>query len=109
MTERTLKETQEALAKVSDIYARRFGIQRSDDWYLLKIQEELGELVAAYLKVSQRARTKTQEQAALRKNLEHELADTLAMTLLFAKNQRIDIDLALEEKWLHYLDEKLHS
>ena len=42
--------------RVSDVYANKFGIKRDDDWFILKIQEELGELTAAHLKLTQRAR-----------------------------------------------------
>ncbi len=40
---------------VSDIYAASFGIDRDGDWALLKLQEELGELVQAHLKLTGRA------------------------------------------------------
>ena len=46
------------VAAVSDIYAQRNGIDRTDDWFLLKLQEELGELTAEYLKLSGRARAR---------------------------------------------------
>ncbi len=48
----TLGEVSEAVAKVSDIYAGKYGIERDDDWFLLKLQEELGELSQAHLKLS---------------------------------------------------------
>ena len=42
--------------RISDIYAGKYGIVRDDDWYLLKLQEELGELTAGHLRLSSRGR-----------------------------------------------------
>lgn len=98
-----LKEISERLSKVSDIYAAKFEIRRDDDWFILKIQEELGELSSAYLKLTQRARTGQSTQAELEKNLQDEIADVIAMTLLFAKHKNIDVEQAIKEKWFQYL------
>ena len=40
---RDLSELGAMVARVSDIYAERNAIACDDDWYLLKLQEELGE------------------------------------------------------------------
>lgn len=98
-----LKAITERLSKVSDIYAAKFEIRRDDDWFILKIQEELGELSSAYLKLTQRARTAQQTQAELEKNLRDEFSDVIAMTLLFAKHKNIDVEQAIKEKWFQYL------
>ena len=50
---------------VSDLYAERCDIKRDDDWYLLKLQEELGELVQAHLRLTGRGRLKGQSTEAL--------------------------------------------
>lgn len=98
-----LNSISDELKKVSDIYARRFQINRDNDWFLLKIQEELGELSAAYLKLTQRARVGDQRSEDLEKNLRDEVADVIAMTLLFAKHRGIDVEQALKDKWFQYL------
>ncbi len=98
-----LNEISERLGKVSDIYAEKFGIRRDDDWFVLKIQEELGELSAAYLKLTQRARVGQDSQTELDKNLRDEVADVVAMTLLFAKHRGIDVEQAIKDKWFRYL------
>ena len=84
--------------KVSDIYANKFYIRRDDDWFVLKIQEELGELSSAYLKLTQRARVGEDSAEVLNKNLEDEIADVIAMTLLFAKHRNIDVEQAVKDK-----------
>lgn len=98
-----LSELAEKLALVSDIYAARFEIARDADWYVLKLQEELGELTAEHLKATGRGRLKGADAAEVRTALEDETADVLAMLLLFARHNEIDLDAALARKWLRYL------
>lgn len=98
-----IKEMTDQLGKVSDIYAERFNIRRDDDWFVLKIQEELGELSSAYLKLTQRARVGEQTQPQIEQNLAEEIADVLAMTILFARHRGIDVEQAIKDKWLRYL------
>lgn len=100
---RSLSELEALVSQVSDIYAERNDIARDDDWYLLKLQEELGELTAEYLRGSGRARMKGADAAAVRAALEDEAADVLAMLLLFARNKGIDLDAALDRKWFKHL------
>lgn len=100
---RTLAELTPLVVEVSDTYVSRNAIARDDDWYLLKLQEELGELAAEYLKSTRRGRMKGADAGAVRQALEDEAADVLAMLLLFAHNNGIDLDAALERKWFQYL------
>src|SRR4029079_2412168 len=46
----------ERLERVSAHYAERFAIRRDDDWYMMKLGEELGELTQAWLKLTGRGR-----------------------------------------------------
>lgn len=100
---RSLAQLTKLVAEVSDTYASRNAIARDDDWYLLKLQEELGELAAEYLKSSGRGRMKGADAAQVRTAMADEAADVLAMLLLFARNNDIDLDTALERKWFQYL------
>ena len=100
---RTLAQLTALVSEVSDTYASRNDIERDADWYLLKVQEELGELTAEYLKTTGRGRLKGAGPAEVRESLEDETADVLAMLLLFAGNNGIDLEAALERKWFHYL------
>lgn len=86
------------VAEVSDIYAREFGIERDDDWFLLKVQEELGELTQQHLKLTGRARGGGDAQARA-----DEAADVLCMLLLYCRRHGIDLDQAVERKWLRWL------
>lgn len=100
---RSLTELMPLVAEVSDTYASRNSIVRDSDWYLLKLQEELGELTAEYLRSTGRGRMKGADTASVRQALEDEAADVLAMLLLFARDNGIDLDAALERKWFQYL------
>lgn len=92
-------------SQVSDIYAMRHGIERNDDWHVLKLQEELGELTAEWLRCTGRGRPKggADDAEAVRVALENEAADLLATLLVFACHNNIDLDAALERKWFKYL------
>jgi NTP pyrophosphatase (non-canonical NTP hydrolase) len=94
---------------VSRLYAERCGIRRDDDWYALKLQEEAGELVAEYLRLTGRGRHKGKSAAETAAGLADEAADLLAQLLLFCRHNRIDVEAALERKWFRYLDPEATS
>ncbi len=100
-----LKELSAKVVAVSRTYATRCGIERDDDWYVLKLQEELGELVAEYVKLTGRGRMKGAERAEVRAALEDEAADVLAHLLLLARHNDLDLGSALARKWFKYLPE----
>ena len=95
------------VAQVSDIYARNYGIDRSGDWYLLKLQEEMGELTQAYLDATGRSRRPADDEA--RAALRREMADALGMLLLLARSEGVDLDAAVQEKWLSWLDKPVSA
>ena len=97
MSER-LDELSDKVARVSDIYAQRYGIRRDDDWFLIKLQEELGELAPAHLRLSGRGRGASAETARA-----DEAADVLCMLLLYCRRHGVDLDKAVARKWLSYL------
>jgi NTP pyrophosphatase (non-canonical NTP hydrolase) len=97
-----LAELAEKVVRVSDIYAERCDIKRDDDWYALKLTEEAGELVAEYLRATERGRKR--DDAA--ESLADEAADLFAQVLLFCRHNGIDIESALDRKWFKYLDER---
>ena len=91
------------LEKISSTYAKTFGIDQTPEWFLLKLTEELGELVQSYLKYAGQARIDPEMASTLRVNLEDELADVLGMTLLVASHHGIDVEQAITRKWLKHL------
>ena len=95
----TLKDLQADVLRISDIYAREHSIDRDRDWALLKLQEELGELTQAHLNLSGRARGKPDAKA-----LADEAADVLGMLLIYCDRAGIDIETAMQRKWLKWLE-----
>ncbi|WP_447909725.1 phosphoribosyl-ATP pyrophosphohydrolase [Brevundimonas bullata] len=89
--------------RISDIYAREHAIDRdragNGDWALLKLQEELGELTKEHLNLSGRARGKPDAEA-----LADEAADVLGMLLIYCERAGIDIEAAMQRKWLKWLE-----
>jgi RimJ/RimL family protein N-acetyltransferase len=92
------------LEVVSQRYAAHFGFDRNDAWYLLKLQEELGELTQAALKMQGQARTSGQSAEQLRTKFEDEFADVLGQLLLLGHHHQLDVSAAMQRKWLHWAD-----
>lgn len=95
--------------EVSLTYTNKFEITRDSDWFLFKLQEELGELTQAYLMMSQRARTKGKSTKNLHKDFQDEVADVFCHILLLAHHHNIDIEKAVEEKWLKWTTKSKNS
>ena len=94
-----LKGLQADVLRISDIYAAEHGIDRDRDWALLKLQEELGELTAEHLRLTGRARGAPDAQA-----LGDEAADVLGMLLIYCARAGVDLDQAMQRKWLKWLE-----
>lgn len=100
MSERlTLAELSDAVGEIGEIYAGKYGIERGDDWFLIKLQEELGELAQAHLKLSGRGRGTVPDQARA-----DEAADVLCQLLLYCRHFGIDPEAAVRKKWLSWLE-----
>jgi len=87
------------LKAISDRYGRVYGVDRGGDWHLLKVHEEMGELTQAYLARTSRSRRDPEEA---RTGVAHEMADVLCMLLLMARDEGVDLNAALREKWLKW-------
>jgi NTP pyrophosphatase (non-canonical NTP hydrolase) len=99
---RSLEEMAADVQRVSDIYAARYNVRRDDDWHALKLQEELGELIAEFLRATGRGREKP--CAETHSAMADEAADLFAHLLLFCAQNKIDLEAALARKWFRYLD-----
>jgi NTP pyrophosphatase (non-canonical NTP hydrolase) len=101
----TFKELSDRIGQVGDLYARVHAIERSADWYLLKLTEELGELTAEHLLMAGRAKPNADGSGGTREALENEAADLFGQFVLYLRANEIDIEAAIERKWLRHLDE----
>jgi len=101
-----IADLQSEVESVSALYAQRHDITRTDDWLLLKLGEEVGELTQAYLARSGRARDKGRSGTQLDDDFGAELADVLAHVLLIAQRFGVDLQAEVDRKWLVFSPEK---
>ncbi|MEQ8282143.1 MAG: pyrophosphatase [Parvibaculum sp.] len=85
--------------EASKRYAATNGITRNEDWFILKLQEELGELTQVWMKLTDRGRKRGLSETELREALADETADLLGHILLFAQKNGIDLAPAITRKW----------
>ncbi|WP_337266291.1 pyrophosphatase [Oryzifoliimicrobium ureilyticus] len=83
----------------SKSYAEAYEIMRDDDWFILQLQEELGELVQTWNKWTGRGLPKGKSRDELSRALADETADLLGHVLLFARQNNLDLAPAIERKW----------
>ena len=96
-----LSALSEQVSRISDIYAAEHKIDRAGDWAILKLQEELGELTAEHLRMNGRARGAANPDA-----LGDEAADVLGMLLIYCDRAGIDLEQAMQRKWLRWPEPK---
>jgi NTP pyrophosphatase (non-canonical NTP hydrolase) len=85
---------------VSVIYPRRHEIDRDDNWFMLKLQEEAGELTQAFLMRAGQARDKGQYCDEIESMFRCEWSDVLAQVLLMARFFNVDLQAQVERRWL---------
>jgi NTP pyrophosphatase (non-canonical NTP hydrolase) len=95
-----IKTLTSEVEKVSQSYTQKFGIKRDSDWFILKLQEELGELIQSYLRMIGQARKKDKTEEELLKDFKSEVADVFSHILLLANHHKIDLEKEVEDKWL---------
>ncbi|MFF2268332.1 pyrophosphatase [Cellulosimicrobium cellulans] len=108
----TVSDLGERVEAISALYARKFGVERDPDWFMLKLAEEMGELTQAFLVATGRTRPRgdappsgaSPDGVAVPDGgaspLADEVADVLAHLLLLARSQGVDVDAAVRRKWL---------
>ena len=91
---------------VSAAYAKKFGITRDSNWYVLKLQEEMGELIQSYLMLTRQARQKGKTEREVREDFEREMADVFCHILLLADHYGVDLEKEVRNKWLVWNDKQ---
>lgn len=87
---------------ISRVYARLHDVERTDDWLVLKLHEEVGELTQAYLNLSGRSRDRGLSDDEVRAAFRGEVADALGQLLLLARRFDVDLSEELERKWFRW-------
>lgn len=100
-------ELQRAIIEVEFDYGKKFGIQIDEDYTLLKLYEEMGELSQAILINRKKCRPeKYPGPEAAKEKLAEEMADVLGLLITNAKLLDINLEKALEKKWLNRQNHK---
>lgn len=94
-----LEELADQFENASAEYAGKHGIVRDADWFVLKLQEEMGELTQAWNRNTGRGRAKGRSPEQITSDLADETADLLGHILLFARQNGLDLSAAIERKW----------
>ena len=94
-----LKDLMTQFERASAAYATDNGLDRDDDWFVLKLQEEMGELIQIWNRITGRGRRKGMSESELATALADETADVLGHVLLFAHRNGLDLSAAVERKW----------
>jgi NTP pyrophosphatase (non-canonical NTP hydrolase) len=97
-----IEQLSDAVERVSQAYAEKFTIERDATWFILKLQEEAGELIQSYLMLSGKARTKGKSSEEIQSEFRKEVADVFCQTLLLARFYGMDLEKEIEEKWLRW-------
>lgn len=83
-------------------YGKTFDVDIDSDWYVMKLQEELGELTQKYLMMTGRTRRKPANKKVAKKEFSNEIADVLCLTLLLADRCKVKLEDSIQTKWYAY-------
>lgn len=95
-----------AISKISDKYAEKFRIKRDGNWYVLKLQEEVGELTQSFLMMTGRGRQKDKSIEQITEEFHKEMADVFCHVILLAKHYHVDLEKEVTNKWLIWDESK---
>ena len=95
-----LSDLMQQFESASAKYAEVNGIERDPDWFMLKLQEEVGEVTQAWNRLTGRGRTKGKSREDLHQDLSDEVADLLGHILLLAHQNNLDLAGSIKRKWL---------
>ena len=95
----TLEQATDRCERAWAGYASRHGSQRDEDsFYLLKLQEELGELTRRFLEMTGREYP-SKEGGALRRKFEGDCASIVGNALILAKRFKVNLEERIAEKF----------
>ena len=94
-------ELQKRIITIFEEGIARDKISVNDDYFLMKLEEEVGELAQAYLIYKKQCRPdKYLSDAEARKSVAKELSDVLALVFMISNALDINLMEAVEKKWM---------
>jgi len=96
------KELQNKVIENAINYGRKYNVKIDEDFALLKLYEEVGELSQAVLIHRKKSRPeKHVSEEISKKELAKELADVVGMAIVNAHLLGIDLEEAIDKKWIN--------
>ena len=96
------KEVQDGVVNNALAYGKQYNIEIDEDFALLKLNEEVGELAQAVLIHRKKSRPeKFVSEEVSKRELGKELADVVGMAMVTAHLFGIDLEEAIDKKWIH--------
>jgi len=95
------KQLQDKITKIFLANLERDKIEITDDYLILKISEEIGELIQSYLICKKKCRPEkylSPEQS--KKEVAKELADVIGLVFVISTILKIDLEEAVTKKWI---------
>lgn len=96
------KDLQEKVINNAYEYGRKYGVEIDEDFALLKLYEEVGELAQAILIHRKKSRPeKYLDEKTSKQEVAKELADVAGMVMVNAHLLDIDLEEAINNKWIN--------
>ncbi|MFA4999891.1 MAG: phosphoribosyl-ATP pyrophosphohydrolase [Patescibacteria group bacterium] len=98
----TFKEVQKKVVENAIRYGKEYNVEIDEDFALIKLYEEIGEFSQAVLIYRKKSRPeKYVAEDVSKKELAKELADVVGMAMVNAHLLEIDLEEAIEKKWIN--------
>lgn len=95
------KELQDEVVQNSIRYGKKYNVEIDEDFAILKLYEEVGEFAQAVLIHRKKSRPeKHVPEDVSKKELAKELADVVGMVIVNAHLFGIDLEEAIDKKWI---------
>lgn len=96
------KELQKRVIENAINYGQKYNVKIDEDFALLKLYEEVGELAQAVLIHRKKSRPEKHVPEEISKNeLAKELADVVGIAIVNAHLLGIDLEDAIDKKWIN--------
>jgi len=96
------KELQKGVVENAFNYGKKYNVKIDEDFALLKLYEEVGELAQAILIHRKKSRPEKYVSEEISRNeLAKELADVVGMAIVNAHLLGINLEEAIDKKWIN--------
>ncbi|MFH1759234.1 MAG: MazG nucleotide pyrophosphohydrolase domain-containing protein [Patescibacteria group bacterium] len=100
------KELQDKVMQTALSYGKKFNVLIDEDFAILKLYEEVGELAQAVLIHRKKSRPeKYVPEEISKREIANELADVVGMVIINAYLLDIDLEDAIDKKWINNIDQ----